>query len=97
MSAYLVANYRITNPDGYSAYPPAVVPTIAAHGGEVVIADYDSEVLEGEPCGVTIVVKFASKDAARAWYNSAEYQEIISHRTDHSEGFLLFADGFKPG
>ena len=41
MSAYLVANYQITNPEGYNAYPPAVVPTIAAHGGEVVIADYN--------------------------------------------------------
>ena len=97
MSAYLVANYQITNPDGYSAYPPAVMPTIVAHGGEVVIADYDSEIVEGEAAGVTIVVKFASKDAARGWYNSAEYQEIIGHRTDNSQGTLLFADGLNAG
>ncbi len=97
MSAYLVANYRITNPDGYSAYPPAVVPTIVAHGGEVMIADYDSEVIEGDPASVTVVVKFADKEAARTWYNSAEYQEIIAYRTDNSEGSLLFVDGFDAG
>ena len=97
MSAYLVANYQITNPDGYSAYPPAVMPTIVAHGGEVVIADYDSEVVEDGAESVTIVVKFASKEVARAWYDSAEYQEIIGHRTDNSQGTLLFVDGFSAG
>ena len=97
MSAYLVANYQITNPEGYNAYPPAVVPTIAAHGGEVVIADYNSEVIEGEPASVTVVVKFASKEAARSWYESDEYQEIIGHRSENSEGSLVFVDGFNPG
>jgi len=28
MSAYLVANYQITNPDGYSAYPPGPGTTL---------------------------------------------------------------------
>ena len=33
MAGYLIANYNVTNPDGYQAYLAAVGPTIQAHGG----------------------------------------------------------------
>ncbi len=92
MAAYMVANYRITDPGSYEAYPPAVVPTLIAHGAEILVADRKSETLEGEPAHVTVVVKFPSKEAARAWYDSAEYQEIIHLRTDNSEGFITLTN-----
>ncbi len=93
MSAYLVANYRITNPEGYAAYPPAVAPTLEPFGGELVVADFNSEAIEGQPLPVTIVVKFPSKDAAKAWYQSDEYQAVVNLRTDNTEGFVVFVDG----
>jgi uncharacterized protein (DUF1330 family) len=94
MAGYLIANYRIENPEAYAAYPPAVVPTILACGGEVLVADYESEIVEGQASSVTIVLKFPSKDAALAWYNSRDYKDIIHHRTDNTEGFVLFTDEF---
>lgn len=95
MAGYLIANYRVTNPEAYAAYPQAVVPTLLAHGGEILVADYESEIVEGEASSVTVVVKFPSKESARAWYDSQEYQEILHSRIDNTEGFLLFADEFK--
>ena len=95
MAAYLIANYRITNSEAYEAYPPAVIPTLIAHDAEVLVADYDSELVEGQASGVTIVLKFPSKEAARNWYNSGEYQEIVHNRIDNSEGFIVFTDEFK--
>lgn len=50
--------------------------------------------LDHDPKPVTVVLKFASKDALRGWYDSPEYREIINLRTDNSEGTLVFADGF---
>ena len=97
MSAYLVANYRITNPDGYAAYPPAVAPTLEPFGGELVIADFASEAIEGQPLPVTIAVKFPSKEAAKAWYQSDEYQAVVNLRTDNTEGFVVFVDGVAAG
>ena len=38
MAAYLIANYRITNPESYGAYPSAALATLAAHGAEVLAA-----------------------------------------------------------
>ncbi len=94
MAAYLVANYRITNPEAYGAYPPAVIPTLAAHGAEILVADYASEVVEGEPASVTVVLKFSSKEAARTWYDSPEYQAIVRLRTDNTAGFSVLTEAF---
>ena len=94
MAGYLIANYKITNPEGYQAYIAAVGPTIIGHGGEILVAGEGSEAVEGEPGPVTVVLKFESKDALRAWYDSPEYQEIVHLRTDNTEGVLVFADEF---
>lgn len=94
MSAYLVANYEITNPAGYKSYVPAVIPILEAHGAEILVADYESQTLEGKPGSVTVVIKFESKEALNAWYNSPEYQKIIHLRTGNSEGIALAAGEF---
>ena len=94
MSGYLITNYNITNMEGYQQYIAAVGPTILSHGGEILVAGEGSEVVEGEPGGVTVVLKFPSKDALRGWYDSAEYQAIIHHRTDNTEGSMVFAEQF---
>ena len=96
MTAYFVASFRITDPVGYEPYVPAVVPTLLAHGCEILVADYASQVIEGEPNSVTVVLKFASKAAAMGWYNSPEYQAIKHLRTDNSEGNAVLVDQFAP-
>jgi uncharacterized protein (DUF1330 family) len=94
MAGYLIANYNITNPEGYQTYIAAVGATIIAHGGEILVAGPGSEAIEGDPGAVTVVLRFPSKDVLRTWYDSPEYQEIIHHRTDNTEGSLVFADEF---
>ena len=93
-SCFLIGNYKLTNPEAYQAYVPAVIATLGAHGANVVVADYESEPLEGQPHSVTVVLRFDSRSAARAWYNSSEYQEIISLRTENTEGFIVLTDEF---
>ena len=94
MSAYVIANFTVTNPDGYKAYVPGVIPTLEAHGAEVLAADYKAERLEGDPGSVMVVIRFPSKDAVHAWYRSPEYQAILPLRTDNSEGVVVVADEF---
>ena len=66
MTAYFIASYRITDPAGYEPYVPAVIPILQASGCEVLAADYASQAIEGEPNAVTVILKFASKEAALA-------------------------------
>jgi uncharacterized protein (DUF1330 family) len=94
VSAYLVYNYTVTNQERYQAYPPAAMPTLAGHDVEVLVADYESEAQEGSPAPVTVVLRFPSKKAALAWYESSEYQSIVHHRTDNADGVVILCDGF---
>ena len=96
MAAYFIASYRITDPTGYESYVPAVMPTLLAADCEVLAADYASQVIEGAPGEVTVILKFASKAAGLAWYNSPEYQAIKHHRTDNSEGTAVMVDQWTP-
>ena len=97
MSAYLVSNFAITNQDGYQLYLQMVRKTLMDHGAEVLAADYTSEALEGTPGPVTVVMKFASKEAAKGWHESPEYQAIIHHRLDNTDkGMGILCEGFIP-
>lgn len=71
---------------GYKEYLAAVGPTLTAHGAESIVVDRDSELLEGSAGQVTVVLRFATKAAAKAWYESPEYRAIRHLRTDSTEG-----------
>lgn len=95
MPAYLIANYDITNQEGYNAYTASVGPTILSHGGEILVAGPGSKPVEGSPGAVTVVLKFPSMEALQGWYDSPEYQQIISLRSDNTERHLVvFAEEF---
>jgi len=47
--------------------------------------------------GVLVVIAFPDRDAARAWYDSPAYQEILPLRTRNSDGVTLIVDGVPEG
>jgi uncharacterized protein (DUF1330 family) len=93
MAGYFVANYTITNQAGYQQYLAAVGPTLEAHGAERVVVDRACDPLEGSAGQVTVVLRFATKAAATAWYQSPEYQAIVHFRTDNTDGVGAIAEG----
>ena len=95
MSAFLLFSYTITDPSAYEAYPRAAMGTMAGSGAEVLAADYESEAIEGAPGKVTVLLRFESKDAARAWYDSEGYASVRHLRTDSTEGTVALCDGFE--
>jgi uncharacterized protein (DUF1330 family) len=93
MAGYFVANYTITNQADYKKYLAAVGPTLTAHGAENIVVDRDCELLEGSAGQVTVVLRFETKAAAKAWYESPEYRVIRHLRTDSAEGIAVIAEG----
>ncbi len=93
MAGYFVANYTITNQDEYKAYLAVVGPSLEAHGAESIVVDRDCELLEGSAGQVTVVLRFATKAAVKAWYESPEYRAIRHLRTDNTEGVAVVAEG----
>jgi len=93
MSAYFVFNYQINNREAYAPYLAEVPKTLELHGAEILAADFESEAVEGDARQVTIVLKFPSKEAAKKWYQSTEYQRIIGLRLSNSTGISALANG----
>jgi uncharacterized protein (DUF1330 family) len=93
MAGYFIANYTITNQADYQQYTAVVGAVLQAHHAENVVIDRDSVLLEGSAGQVTIVLRFATKAAAQAWYESPEYQAIRHLRTDNAEGIAVIAEG----
>jgi uncharacterized protein (DUF1330 family) len=92
MAAYFIAQYVVKDPKLYREYQVAGGPTIQAGGGEVVAFDVAAETIEGAPPGpVTVVVKFESTEAAKAWYGSPAYQAALGKRLAATEGFAVIS------
>jgi len=74
MSAYLIANVRVTDAVQYEQYKKLSTLAMQAHGAEVCVRGGTATVLEGDWSPDRIVIlKFPSVDKARAFYESAEY------------------------
>jgi uncharacterized protein (DUF1330 family) len=67
--------------------------TLRPFGGRFIIHGGEVEVLEGTWPGTAIVIEFPDLAAARDWYRSAAYQEIMRLRTDNSASDLILVDG----
>ena len=94
MAGYVVANYKINDPEAFEKYPPAVGPTLAQYGGRILAADRSVKPVEGRPQPVIVIVEFESVEAAQRWYDSPENTAVKGHRTSTTEGWLAIADGF---
>ena len=98
MAAYFVAQYVVNNADLYREYQAGAGPTIAASGAELVSFDVAAETVEGSPPGAqTVIIKFESTEAAKAWYNSEEYQAVVGKRLAATEGFAVISQSMNAG
>ncbi len=74
MSAYIIANVTVTNPQQYEEYRRWSSAAMQAHQAEVCVRGGRVEVLEGDWTPERVVIlKFPHVDAARAFYDSEEY------------------------
>jgi uncharacterized protein (DUF1330 family) len=98
MAAYFIAQYVVNDPKLYREYQAAGAPTILAAGGEIVAFDVAAETIEGTPPGpVTVIVKFDSTEAAKAWYESPAYQAAVGKRLASTEGFAVISQSMNLG
>ena len=95
MTVYALVELQITNMDGMGPYAASVSDTIRNHGGKYLVRAGNTEVVEGGlgEYPVKVILEFPSMDAAKNWYNSAEYQAILPHRTANSKGNFVWAEG----
>ncbi|HVL59036.1 MAG TPA: DUF1330 domain-containing protein [Burkholderiaceae bacterium] len=94
-SAYVIADVKVADPDKYRQYQALTPQAVAAAGGEFVVRGGRTETLEGDwrPNRV-VVLKFASYDAAKAFYESALYRQARETRAGATESFnMILVEG----
>lgn len=90
---YVVGQIDINNPERYGDYVAKVSATVAEHGGQYLIRGGKTEVKEGTWLSRTVVIEFPTFEAAKGWYESPAYQEIVGIRLEASSGNLTLVEG----
>lgn len=93
MSAYLIAEINVTDPEAYEAYRTQVPATLEQYGGKHIVRGGAFEALEGETAGRIVVVQFESMAALKRWYDSPEYAALRKVRQAASEGRVVAVEG----
>jgi uncharacterized protein (DUF1330 family) len=90
---YVILTEAIKDPAGMVEYGKAAG---AAMGGATILSvDQKPQVLEGSWHGdQTVVLEFESVDAARAWYESEQYQKAVKLRQAAADCNAVIVCGF---
>ncbi|MGW0248685.1 DUF1330 domain-containing protein [Nocardia goodfellowii] len=85
MTAYVVIDLDIADPEGFQQYIDGVTPLIDKAGGSNLLIDDNTLVLEGDWRPSTLVIhQFASKAALQRFWDSPEYQPLKEIRRKYS-------------
>lgn len=93
-AGYIIASVTVTNPEQYEEYKKWSTAAIQAHGAEICVRGGRVEVLEGQ-CnpGRIVVLRFASIEAARAFYDSPEYRQARAARAGAAIMRMICVEG----
>ena len=96
MSAYVLVEVEVTNPDGYNEYRPLASESVTKHGGRFLARGGKTEAWEGEWAPRIVVLEFESLEAAHAWYYSDDYQACLPMRLRSTKSRMIAVDGYQP-
>jgi len=95
MPAYMIARVEVKDLENFKKYAEGAGVATAKFGGKYLARGGELVGLENhEDDGKRVVIiEFPSLDDAKAWYNSAEYQEARKHRENAAFGRFMIVDG----
>ena len=91
MTAYVIAEVHVTDPEAYREYAALTPGTVSSHGGRFIVRGGQTESLEGVVPKRIVIIEFQSIEAAQRWYGSAEYASarLIRERAAVSRLFVV--------
>ena len=95
MSAYVIVELEVTDPDEYAAYGKLAQDSVARHGGRFLVRGGASDELEGQWAPRIVLLEFESLETIRAWYESEDYQACLPMRLASSKGRLIAVEGYQ--
>ena len=94
MSAYVIVEVEVTDPETFEEYRKAVPPTIEAFGGRYLVRGGSVDRLEGgwQPKRI-VVVEFPDAERAKAWHGSELYAPARALREASANTRMLVVEG----
>ena len=84
----------VSNPAMFAEYQELGLPSLDLYGGKIVGGGSVVEIPDGDwSPGVVVAVEFESLAKTKEWYNSKEYQAVISGRFDSIVSGVVFVKG----
>ena len=94
MSAFVILDITVTDPNRFEVYKQLAPATIEAYGGRYIARGGKAESLEGDWSPDRIVIlEFDSMDKAKAWINSPEYREARTMRHEAAISRTIVVEG----
>ena len=94
MSAFVILDITVTDPERFEVYKQLAPATIEAYGGRYIARGGKAESLEGDWSPDRIVIlEFDSMDKAKAWMNSPEYREARTMRYEAAISRTIVVEG----
>lgn len=93
MVAYAIAQIEVTDLEKYMVYASQTVASAERFGGRFLVKGGEAEWIEGSGADRNVVIEFESVAAAKAWYNSDEYQKILPIALANSKRSLVLVEG----
>ena len=94
MSAYVIVDIEVRDPQRYERYKQLAPPAIAAYGGKYIARGGKVTVLEGnwdpKRC---VILEFPSAAKAVEWWHSPEYTEARKIRQECSTANMIVVEG----
>lgn len=92
MSAFVLVEVTIEDPEVYEEYKKLTPATVEAFGGKFVIRGNPVQVMEGEwKYDRLVMLEFPSKEIALEWYHSENYQKAkkIREKVSFANFFIV--------
>jgi uncharacterized protein (DUF1330 family) len=87
MSAYVIVDIDVIDPEGYEEYKKLASATVTLYGGRYLARGGPNETLEGDwHARRLVILEFESLKRAKDWVNSPEYApaRALRHKTAHT-------------
>jgi len=96
MTAYVIADIVVKDPERFARYKEMVPPTIEKFGGRYLARGGETEVLEGDwQVNRLVILEFESVARAKEWLESDEYAEARKLRRDTTDSKLVVVEGLE--
>ena len=94
MSAYIVADLVVKDPETFSGYGSQVSDIVTKYGGKFIVRGGEIDNIEGD-WDITrlVILEFPDRAALRRFWNSEDYQAILPLRLSATDSRIVFVDG----